>query len=114
MPGSRRITPRDVPQSPKWLIGLSCVPLIAGFAVAISSLPWTQDHSGLTLCSLILPGFLWWLLSSLLKGCYQSKQGTYDCRSSPVRYWVHVAILSGANVLLGYGWVTYCLLLTLK
>ena len=104
---------RDVPRSPWWLLGLCMVPCIVGFGAAIARLPWTQDHTGLILASIILSGFLWWLLSSVLTGYYRSNQGNYDRRSAPPRYWIHVAILFGGNVLLGYAWVTY-FLLTLK
>jgi len=104
----RRIAPfRDALRAPSWLAGVTCVPLVAGVVVAISRLPWTQDHTGVVLGSVIFSGFLWWLLESVLTGCYRSNQGNYDRWSSPLRYWVHVAILIAANVLLGCGWIYY-------
>jgi len=104
----RRIVPsRDLPRYPAWLL-VPCS--LAGLGVALTRLPWTQDHTGLILTSIILSGFMWWLLGSLVTGCYRSQQGNYDRRLAPLPYWIHVAILIVANALLGYGWLHYLLL----
>ena len=64
------------------------------------------------LSSVIFWGFVFWLLDTLATSRFKSKQGCYDRADSPVRYWIHIALLIVFNLAMGYGWVHYILIAT--
>ena len=57
-------------------------------------LPYTGDHFGLTLSSIISGGFIYWTLTNLTSGIYTSKQGVYKKSETPIKYWINTTIIA--------------------
>ncbi|MCW1885234.1 hypothetical protein OKA04_10885 [Luteolibacter flavescens] len=89
--GKRRSVPMPV------CFGLTVVPALV---LGISCRPFTQEHIGLGLASLIAGGFIWWTSSNLLTGVYESRQGSFSRREAPVRYWLHTAFIAALTILM--------------
>ena len=92
-------------KTPLWIKIFSSLPAVGGLIAILLTLPWCEQHIGIALNSVILWGFLFWLLRSLLAGRYESQQGCYNRYEKPFRYWIHIVFLVLFSLLLGLGWV---------
>ncbi|MGB1259727.1 MAG: hypothetical protein ACPG6P_06790 [Akkermansiaceae bacterium] len=101
----RIILPSDLRHdtSPRWVKIVCCQPAACGLLATLFTLPFKNDHIGVLLSSVILSGFLYWLLKSLVSARYESRQGCYDRDKNPFKYWIHILILLIAVSILGYG-----------
>jgi hypothetical protein len=72
--------------------------MIPALIVGIQCRPFTQEHIGLALGSVIAGGFIHWTSSNLLSGVFRSRQGNYRRSEAPIRYWLNTAFIAVGTV----------------
>ena len=85
-----------------WCMAATAIPSIG---IALACRPFTKEHVGLLLGSVIAGGFIYWTGSNLISGIYTSKQGVYRRDESPIRYWIHTIVIAAATFLVLLFWI---------
>ena len=85
-----------------WCIAATVLPSIG---IALACRPFTTEHVGLLLGSVIAGGFIYWTGSNLISGIYTSKQGVYRRDESPIRYWIHTIVIAAGTFLVLLFWI---------
>ena len=92
-----------------WSMAVTVLPSIG---IALARNPFGSKHIGLLLSSVIAAGFIYWTGCSLLSGTYTSKQGSYRREDSPIRYWMHTALIAAATCLALLYWLNQIWVIT--
>lgn len=92
-----------------WSMAATVLPSIG---IALARSPFGSKHIGLLLGSVIAGGFVYWTGCNLISGTYTSKQGAYRRKDSPIRYWMHTALIAAATCLALLYWLNQIWVIT--
>ncbi len=85
-----------------WCMAATVLPSIG---IALACRPFSTEHIGLLLGSVIAGGFIYWTGSNLISRTYTSKQGVYRRDDSPIRYWIYTIVIAAATFLVLLFWI---------
>ena len=81
-------------RKPHYLVVSLGITMVPAALIAIWNRPFTHDHLGLLLASVIAGGFIWWTSSNLFGGIFISKQGVHAWSEAPLRYWTGTIVVA--------------------
>ena len=70
------------------------ITIVPASLIVIWNQPFTHDHPGLLLASVIAGGFIWWTSSNLFGGVFISKQGVHARTEAPLHYWTGTIVVA--------------------